>query len=840
MYCDVTRIKDDICVRGYTPSGERYQRRVPFKPTMYLPSSDPTDWRTLGGVHVAPVICDSMSDASRMVKEYEGVARLAVFGMDNYVTQFVEQAFPGDFKYDITSVNVVSFDIEVYSPDGFPHASEAQYPVVSIAAHSSKFDQYILWATKDFTPTQETPTNLTFVRCDDEHDLLSKFLSWWEGSDTSPDVVTGWNVKLFDIPYLVNRIRQTMGEAPARRLSPWGFIREHAVQIGNRSNQAFVLAGIQILDYIELYRKFAVLTLGVPESYKLDHIASLVLGRKKLSYDEHRSLHSLYDKDPNRFFDYNIRDTELIVEMDRKLQLITLAITIAYKAGAQYTDAFGTTAVWDALIYRSLNQRGIVVPPKIVGAKQNLDGAYVKTPQLGRHKWVASFDLNSLYPMTMIQYNMSPETIVDTYSDLTPEKILETDGQAAIDSSVPNCTTAANGIHYTTNQKGIIPELIDKLYSDRSQAKKAKIELDKKVQRARNPETKAKLEKERDQLDSAQMAFKILMNSCYGAHGSPYFRYFDMRTANAITSCGRLTIRWAEKAINELLNKILKTDNVDYVIAADTDSLYINMGPLVDMMGIGDRPEDEVVTIIDQICNDKFEPHLDQAYVKLGEVMSAFSLRMKMKREVIASGGIWVAKKRYTLLVHDDEGVRYETPKLKIMGIEAVKSSTPQVCRDKLKEVFRLLVKGKFDEAMEFCEQFREDFRQLEPHEVASPRSANNISKWQDSQTIYGKGTPIHIKGSLLYNNFIEQVDETGNQFPRIGDGEKIKFIPLLKPNPIRDTVISFPDYLPEELNLHKYLDYNSQFEKTFMSVVDHMIEAAGWSRHPTLDAFFT
>ena len=338
-----------------------------------------------------------------------------------------------------------------------------------------------------------------------------------------------------------------------------------------------------------------------------------------------------------------------------------------------------------------------------------------------------------------------------------------------------------------------------------------------------------------------QMAKKIALNSAYGAVGNQYFRYYKLANAEAITLSGQVSIRWIENKVNGYLNKLLKTDEVDYVVASDTDSIYINFGPIVDQF-FSHKVDDKakVVTILDQICQDKLEPFIEKSYEELASYVNAYDQKMQMKRENIADRGIWTAKKRYILNVWDSEGVRYEEPKLKIMGIEAVKSSTPAPCRTMIKDALKLMMNGTEDEVIEFIDNSRSQFMKLPPEDIAFPRTVSNVNKYKAHSTIYAKGTPIHSRGALLFNHYIKE-RKLDNKYSLINSGEKIKFCYLKKANPIRENVISFISDFPKELGLDRYIDYDLQFEKAFLEPVKVILDSIGWNVAKTvnLELFF-
>jgi len=348
--------------------------------------------------------------------------------------------------------------------------------------------------------------------------------------------------------------------------------------------------------------------------------------------------------------------------------------------------------------------------------------------------------------------------------------------------------------------------------------------------------------KDISRFENNQMARKISLNSAYGAVGNQYFRYYKLANAEAITLSGQVSIRWIENKMNQKINKILKTEDVDYVIASDTDSIYLNLGPLVEAVYKGrEKTNESVVTFLNKVCENEFEPFIEGSYQELAEYVNAYDQKMFMKRENIADRGIWTAKKRYILNVWDSEGVRYEEPKLKMMGIEAVKSSTPAPCRKMIKDVLKLMMNGTEDDVIRFIDDARKEFKSLPPEEISFPRSASNVDKYKAHSTIYTKGTPIHVRGALLFNHYITQKKLT-NKYSLIQNGEKVKFCYLKKPNIIHENVIAFIQDFPRELGLDKYIDYDLQFDKSFLEPLKIILDAVGWNVEKTvnLDLFFS
>jgi DNA polymerase elongation subunit (family B) len=826
---------NNILYRGYDEKGEAVLRKVPFSPTLYLQTNKPTGYSSIDGTPLAPRQFETMREAKEFMTTYRDVDNFKVYGNTNYIAQFIYERYPNEIKFDRDTVSVATIDIEVASDDGFPFPEDAAQEVISIALKNNSDDTYYVWGMGDYDVSQALIKDyrIVYKKCDDEVKLLLSFLDHWSDYHHTPDVITGWNTRLFDIPYLANRINKVLGNEAVKRLSPWGIVNYRQVAIKGKQLDTYELYGIQQLDYYDLFQKFGY-SYGAQESYKLDHIAYVVLGEKKLSFDEVSSLHELYKTNYQKFIDYNIRDVELVDRFEDKLGLITLAMTMAYRGGVNYSDTFGTTMIWDTIIYRDLMNRNIIIPPNEEKQKAAYPGGYVKDPQVGLHEWVCSFDLNSLYPNIIVQWNMSPETIVGGFApSFDVDNCL--DGKARPNNS--DYTVAANGSMYRKDKQGIIPSIIVQYYDERKLIKKKMIEAKQQLEVVDkgNKQELYRIEREIARYENQQMSIKILMNSLYGALGNAYFRYFDLRVAEGITLTGQLAIRWAERAVNKKMNSMLKTDSVDYVIAIDTDSLYVNFGALVNKFS----PKNPV-EFLNKVCSEVFETVLDASYLDLFDTFSCYSNRMEMKRESIADRGIWTAKKRYILNVHDNEGVRYADPKLKIMGIEAIKSSTPSACREALKELFKVIISGSETKTQKAIQHFKQYFSSLPPEEVSFPRGVSDVNKWKDRSTVYKKGCPIHVRGALLYN---ESIKSKGleKRYQTIRSGDKVKFCYLKVPNPIRENVISFPDYLPSELQLTKYIDYDKQFEKTFLDPIIPILDAVGWQQKETvsLEDFF-
>ncbi len=827
FYTDVQLVGNQFLVRGYD-NGKRFTDREEWRPTLFVDSKRKTKYQTLDGNYVEPIQPGYVRDCREFYKKYNEVEGFNIYGNERYIYQYISEKYPQDeIKFDISKIQLVTLDIETTAEQGFPDVHSCVEEVLTISLQDYATKGIITWGVKPFQVKQK---NHQYIQCTDEFDLLTKFIDWW--MKYTPEVVTGWNVQLFDIPYIAGRLKRVLGLKLMKRLSPWGLVTEGEVYIKGRQHIQMDIGGVTQLDYLDLYKKF---TYTNRESYRLDYIAEVELGQKKLDHSEFDTFKDFYSGNWQKFVEYNVIDVELVDRLEDKMKLIELALTMAYDAKVNFTDVFYQVRTWDSIIYNYLKKRNVVIPPKKnVEKTDKYAGAYVKEPKPGSYDWVVSFDLNSLYPHLIMQYNISPETLRETrHPSASVERLLKQ--EVGIDGDYAVC---ANGAQFRKDVRGFLPELMEKIYSERVIFKKKMLQA--KQEYEKNPSNK--LTKEIARCNNIQMAKKIQLNSAYGAIGNNYFRYYKLENAEAITLSGQVSIRWIENRMNEYLNKLLNSKDIDYVIASDTDSIYINFGPLVDKFfshKIDDKTQ--VVNLLDKICQDKLEPFIDKSYEELANYVNAYDQKMFMKRENIADRGIWTAKKRYILNVWDSEGVRYESPKLKVMGIEAVKSSTPAPCRQMLKDAFNLMMTGTEDEVINFIDNCRTKFKSLPPEEISFPRSVSDVEKYKAVSTIYNKGTPIHCRGALLYNHYVK-MNKLDHKYSLIQNGEKIKFCYLAKPNPIHENVISFIQDFPKELGLDQYIDRDLQFDKSFLEPLRIILNSIGWNTERTanLEAFFS
>ena len=830
FYTNVQMVGDQILIRGYE-DGKRFSNRDVYKPTMFVSSKRETKYKTLTGDYVEPVKPGTIKETREFISKYDGVDGFKLYGFERFIYQFISDNYPEDqIEFDISKIKLVTIDIETKSENGFPDVESASEEILLVTIQDYTTKEIITWGTKSFNNTHD---NVDYRLCNDEHHLLNSFIQWW--IENTPDVVTGWNCEFFDIPYITGRLNRVLGSKLMKRLSPWGLVTQSDIVVRGRKNFIVDIGGVSILDYMRLYKWSP----GTPnqESFRLDYIAQQELGQQKLDHSEFDTFKDFYTKGWQKFVEYNIIDVKLVDRLEDKLKLIELALTMAYDAKVNYQDIFFQVRLWDCIIYNELKKRNIAIPQKVGSKKdEKYAGAYVKEPIPGKYDWVVSFDLNSLYPHLIMQYNISPETLIEQrHPSATVDRILSEEINFELYKDNAVC---ANGAMYRRDKRGFLPELMQKYYDERVIYKNRMIKAKKAYEK--NPSKS--LEKEIARCNNIQMAKKISLNSAYGAIGNQYFRYYKLENAEAITLSGQVSIRWIENRMNQKINHILKTKDVDYVIASDTDSIYLNLGPLVEVIyKEREKTTESVVGFLNKICEVEFEKYIESSYETLARYVNAYDQKMIMKRENIADRGIWTAKKRYILNVWDSEGVRYSEPKLKIMGIEAVKSSTPAPCRKAIKDALKVMMSGTEDEMIDFIDQFRKKFRSLPPEEISFPRTVSDVVKYKGRNAIYEKGTPIHARGSLLFNHHIKRLKLEG-KYSLIGNGEKVKFCYLRSPNPIHENVMSFIQDFPREIGIEKYIDYDLQFEKSFLDPLKIILDVIQWNVEKTasLESFFS
>ena len=828
FYTSVNQYGNKILVRGIN-NGKSVQDKIEFKPSLFLKSKVPTKYKSLFGENLDEIVFESINEAKDYVKRYSDVDNFDIFGNTNYAYQYITKTFPDEVDFDISQLKIWSLDIETSAELGFPNVRNPMEEVLLITTQDYNTKEIVTFGTKNFKVTKP---NHKYVQCSSEQDLLKKFIQSMV-DDGYPHIITGWNIDFFDIPYLCSRISKILGDEYLRQLSPWNVVNSKEFTRMNKTELTYDILGVAALDYLDLYKKF---TYGAQESYKLDHIAKVELGKEKLSYAEYSSFRDFYKNDWQKFVEYNVVDTELIDQLENKMRLIELILTMAYDAKCNYVDVFSAVRTWDCILWNHLWKKNIIVHQREGKPARQIVGAYVQEPKPGQYDWVVSFDATSLYPSIIMQYNLSPETqMIRATKDTTVDRLMKKEYNLQ-DLKDNNYCMSANGYSYTREKQGLFPEIVQKLFDDRQRYKKLMLTAQSKYEETKDKSYQNDISK----YNNFQMARKIQLNSLFGAWGNEFFRFYDSNIAEGITLTGQYIIQTVGAALNEYLNKVCGTKDFMYSFYSDTDACYITLDPLVQKY-YKDQPKEKIVEILDKICNEKIEKAINAACDGLADYTNAFDTKIYFKREVIADRGIWVAKKRYALNVYNNEGVQYKEPKLKVMGLEIVRSSTPEPIRDALRDAVKLALTGTEQQIQDYIREFEHKYRKMSPELIAFPRGVNGVDKYTNRSSIYSQGTPMHVRGALLYNFYLKEKQLTG-KYELINEGDKIKFIYLKEPNLIKENCIAFINQMPDEFNLKQYVDYDTMFEKSFLEPLTTILNGVGWNAKPqaTLEGLFS
>ena len=821
---------NSILYRGIE-NGKRVTGRRDFKPTMFVKSDKPSKYKSMYGESVSPIQFDSNKEAAEFAERYKEVSNFPIYGQTNWNYQFLTEKYPNDIDWDINQIKIFSVDIETTVENGFPDVFNPLEQILLITLQDNVTKKIITFGTGPFTQTSETSQyDVDYRQCRDEREMLVRFLDWW--SVNTPDVLTGWNTDFFDVPYLISRVERVLDDDYIKMFSPFKLVRRNVKKIMGREQLTYEIQGVAQLDYLALYKKFTYIT---RPSYKLDNIAETELGKKKLEsgFDTFREF---YEKDWNRFVEYNIIDTALVDELEDKMKLIELILTMAYDAKCNFQDVFSPVRTWDSLLYNHLWKQNVVLPQSENKQSRSIVGAYVQEVEPGEYEWVASFDATSLYPSIIMQYNMSPETLVPgSMMDVTVDGLLE--GKHDLSAlKEKNYSMTANGQCFTNDKLGYMPEIVQKFFDDRQKYKKLMLKAKQDLIDTGDEKYKNDISK----YNNFQMARKIQLNSLYGAMANQYFRFYDDRIAEGITMSGQHIIRQTAVGLDKFLNKVCGTENEMYSFYSDTDSCYITLKGLVDKY-YSKMDKDKLIDVLDKIGDEQIEPCIAKSMDELAEYTNAFAKKLVFKREAIADRAIWIAKKRYAMNVYDNEGVRYQTPDLKVMGLEIVRSSTPACVQDSLKEAVRLCLTSDEATLQEYIKKTRKEFVNLPAEDIAFPRGCNNLHKYTDSANIYAAKTPMQVRGSLLYNFYLKK-HKLDQKYEMIKEGDKIKFLYLKEPNTLKENCISFNTKIPTEFNIHRYVDYDLMFEKAFLDPMNTIVQALGWQteKENTLEDLFS
>jgi DNA polymerase elongation subunit (family B) len=829
---------DTIYLYEYDKNGQRQLREEEYESYCYIPSDD-GDYKDLFGNRCKKKVFDSYyGDQRPYVKDkttYEGdIPPEDRFLIDNYHDKNLLETIP--------KLQVHTIDIETDSCGGMSTASRIEDEILLITVYSNVTKKYHVFGVKDYTPEAD---NVEYNYCEDERELLKKYFKWH--TQNFPDVITGWNSKWFDIPYILDRTLH-YSENMHKRYSPFKNVRE--LNFGNKgfNDREYDIAGITQLDYLDLYKEFSI---NESESYKLNHITHLELGEEKLKFDG--TLFDLWKTDWKKYVDYNIKDVELVKKLDDKLAFIDLIQVQAYICKVPLKKVSSSIKKFDNYLMTTLKSRKIVLPTLKRKSKQDFIGGYVAKPQRGFYAHITSFDFRALYPHIIFALNLSPETFVGVilddigqpFRELDMGKIWDDNEYIIVDRKKNEKTVnglklkkwirkkkymlSPNGLMFKS-EEGFLPKVVQGVFSKRKEYKKIMQQHKMQYEKTQSQEDADLAHK----YDLYQYAMKIFANSIYGIMGNANFRFFNPDFAEAITLTGRKVIIYSSDKTNELFKEKFDLD-YDAVVYGDTDSIYVNYLPVVEKFGL---EKDTLISGINTFNEETMQPFFDEIFDEFSmNLMNTGKNWFELERESISTGAIFIEPKKYCCRVIDEEYTTFAEPKLKVKGMEIVRSSTPAFCREKIKEVVNLIIDTMDrQKVIDDIRDIRLDFYKQDIEDIAFPRGVKTIDKYLGSRGNILSGCTIQARASINFNNLLNRFEVNG-KYTEIHQGDKIKFIYMKESNTVLtgQNIIGFSEVLPEEFGLHKFIDKDTQFEKSFMGPIKKLFDAVGFG-YPNID----
>lgn len=837
FYTHVYANRKGIYFRGYENRKRVEKKITDYKPSLFVPAQNSTSYKTVTGLPVQRLQFDSIAEAQDFMRSNEAIEHQYLFGNTRWHYAYMSDRYENGVDFDMNLIRKVTLDIEVDSSKGFSNPSDPFAAIISITI-KYRGNYYVL-GLKPYRPNRP---DVKYKHFKDERQMLVEFIALWKGFDF--DIIFGWNTDQYDIPYIVNRINKVVGKGAANALSPWGLIRDTRVNFRGRQIPGYDIVGIVSLDYIDLYRRY----MPKAESDALKFVADLELGETKVEYDG--TLHDLYTKDYDKFIEYNVQDVALVEKLDAKLKLADVVITTAYDSKCNFSDVQQQVRMWDAISFNELKKRKVAVPfIEEQDKNDKYEGAFVLPAQVGKHKWVVSFDFASLYPSLIIEHNISPDTIGKPLSVLLGEEVnFDEEGMVSRlqDLSLlrrDNLTCSGAGWLFTRNESGFLGDIMKRLFEDRMTYKVKMKEAQKKAIEATTEEERHKWEAVATKYNNFQSAKKVQLNAAYGSLGSKYFRFYNPELARSVTLSGRAVLLTVKDVITKGMYEKYKS-STDPIIYGDTDSLYISAKPFVDKLQPG-LTSPQIVELIDkEFCSEIY------AYIKEGlrlhrERYNTFTEQLEMVRDVIAEDTIFVSKKRYLMEIWDKEGARYPTPKRKATGLEMIKSTTSKICKEWLNNAADVILKGSAADLARLVTNYRREFELLPLEQVSYPINVSDIEKYTallssinvitfentvdvDERKGLGKGAPIQVAAAFTYNRFLKE-NKLTKRYDTIKSGERMRFFYLKEQNPFRSHVMGMLDKVPKELNLREWIDFEGQFNKVFVGPLNILLRATGW-----------
>ena len=796
----------------------RYKGVDKWTPPVFVPATKESkiDGHSIYGRPLSRLTTnESIYETKNLIKEIEA-DNYKTFGFAKVDYSWVYDNFKNQ-EPNNALVTTHFYDIETTVEHGKIDPIAAKEEINMITIHCSKRKRFFCFYYNQEEHELPEFDNLTLIHCRDEEDLLRKYLAWH--SKDYPDIMAGWNSEGFDLPYIHNRILKILGEEAVKKLSPFGVIRikEGTDQFGPYMNVD--IKGISCLDYKLLYQKF----IKEPrESYSLDHICKVEIHDEKLKHPSGIPGHLLYKSHFKDALRYNIQDVALLVKLEQVKKIIELTITMSYLAFCNFSDVLSNMRIIDMMFYMYLKDRDIYFEWNYnAPARQPFEGAAVKDVIPGKYKWVATFDVTSEYPSLLMALNIGPETLVK-------KKVLAVNVRQVLSKTVDRSyalengySLAANGAMFTRDKEGFMSAVVRELFALRQKYKKLKVEADKA-----HDEELAKLQ------DMRNLAYKLILNSIYGVTGNPYFRFFDLLIAEGITLSGQAMVGWITQDVNKALSKLTGIDR-DRAVSSDTDSIYFDLTDVVEKKFGKTYDDEEALKWVTWFADTKMNALIAESISRFAEYLNVRDPSvLNMKRENIADSSIFMAKKRYVMSVRNNEGAEYARgEKLKKIGHEIVKSITPQFVKDAMEKSFQALLFGTKEDYYRTVNEFRTEFMNAKPEDVAKTSSVNGISEYLERDGTIRKGCPKHSRAAIVSNQYIKSKG-LDVEYPPIKEGDKIKFIGLRKPNPVKSHTIGWVGNLPPPIaELKPYFEYEKQFEDIFLTSIESAAKVCGIER---------
>ena len=842
MYRNCVYNNRDRCVHLFTwdHEGNRVKFDLDFDPYILLESKT-GDLESIFNTKLKKKEFKTQFERSKFVKEsnikriFENIPASQQFLIDNYWNTNTDEDFS---KFPL---KVMFIDIETFSNNGkFPDIQNPEDVINLITCYDSISERYITFGLKPFESSHIKDKKVKYIHCKSEEILLKTFIKFWEMD--YPDVVSGWNSSGFDMPYIVNRIAVVLDEEWQKRLSPIGRIYEKAkkkVKFGEPPIQ-IIIEGVSSVDYMVLYQKFK---LDKQESYKLDYIAEVELGEQKLEYEG--QLWELALNDWKTFVDYNIKDVELLVKLDDKLRYMKTLRFLANIGLSNIEKAIDTVPIMNGALAVQARKRNQFIPTFQRTIKDGKNpGAYVRVPKIGLSENIVSFDANSLYPSVMISLNLSPETKIGSYEEIDGVyKIHHVNGttyQLSSDNfkkyieQEEICTTEA-GFLFSQKRKGIVPEYLDWLYSERKKMQKLYKECKSRLENGDDMDSdeRSVLLANLNRYDSVQYAYKINLNSLYGYMGNAYAPMGDDDIASSVTLTGQSVIKKsADLFVESLKNRHPDIDNFtlqESIIYGDTDSIYISLKCL-NQYGVSLISGDSINPVFYEYC-DYIENYLnDNMSLWARDYLKSKDPRFVFKRETICDAGIFLKKKYYVLHMIDDEG--FKTDKFKYKGVSVVKTTMPKKLKPYLKEIIETMIITKNKNLTDdLFKQAYETFKKL-PIEIISRLSGiNTFDKYTNDCDGFEKiasRMQEHMRAAHYHNEILKALNLEG-KYPKLKQGDKIRYVSVKKPNKFNIDVVGYGSKYPDEFSDIFKIDYEQMFENLMFRNIDFFYKAVGW-----------